>query len=555
MTADEPSLPLVARALSEIAQTLASGPDAQGRVARALELVGALIPNSRCALLDVSAREGDNFFVAPALAKAARKTLASRLRNLIRLLSPDRDEAPAEEKKTRAVEASPSQSHHLAVPVVALGRVGGLLYVEREAEPYDEQHLRLLSVVAAQLGAYLTTIRLREDELERARQLGMALRRLEETDRRKDEFLAMLGHELRNPLGAITTALQLLDERATDPKNRYHQVIDRQIKYLSHIVDDLLDASRVRLGKIQLDKRVVDLASIVRSWMDAFGETSLVRSHDVKLELSNEPIFVEGDVVRLEQIFSNVMTNALKYTPAGGSVRASIEKVEAHAVLRVLDSGIGMTSETLDRIFDLFVQADHSLARSHGGLGLGLPLVRSLIEMHGGSITATSPGLGRGSELIVSLPLVSKVDQPGATEARNAAPRSPGTAPLRIVIVEDNEDARDMLAAMLESWGDQVTTAGDGSAGLKRILAELPDVALVDIGLPGVDGYEIARAVRRELPPAQLALIAMTGYGQPEDRRRALDAGFDTHLVKPVSLDTLRRELDRIASAREREEL
>ena len=540
--ADDAGTTGVARTLSEIAHLLASAEDARRRVLRALTLIRSIVPYDSCAILDASAKAGPDLLVVPDLPTGQRRDLNVRLQGLLRLLGDEADERAA--PNADAMVSAPSATTHIAVPIVGLNKVTGLLFVERGSGPYDEQSVRWLSVAAAQLGAYLTTLRLREDEIEHARQLNLVLRRLEETDRRKDEFLAMLGHELRNPLGAITTALHLLDDRAVDPSNRYYKVIDRQIKYLSHIVDDLLDASRVRLGKIVLEKRVVNLSDVVRRWMEAFGDTSLVQSHEVKLLLAGRPVQVDGDVVRLEQIFSNVMTNALKYTPAGRQIRVRVEQEDSRAVVRVEDDGIGMTPDVLDTIFDLFTQADESLARSRGGLGLGLPLVKNLVEMHGGTIDAWSEGLGHGSTFAIRLPLTNRVDTELDEPRRDSRSASPET--LQVLIVEDSDDAREMLEAMLGNWGHHVRCAANGSDGLKQALGERPDVALIDIGLPGIDGYEVAKRIRREIPPSELALIAMTGYGQPEDRRRAFDAGFDNHMVKPLDMTDLRRELAKI---------
>jgi CheY-like chemotaxis protein/nitrogen-specific signal transduction histidine kinase len=404
-----------------------------------------------------------------------------------------------------------------------------------------------LSVVAAQLGSYLTSLQLREEDIEHARQLGIALRQLEETDRRKDDFLAMLGHELRNPIGAINNALRIIDHGAPVDAARYHELIDRQIRHLSRIVDDLLDASRVRLGKIVLDRHPIDLRSVAERWREAFGQTPVVQSHALHLSLPDVPVPVNGDAVRLEQIFSNILTNALKYTPAGGEIDVRVAVEGAHGVVRVRDTGIGMDASVLATVFDLFTQADESLSRSQGGLGLGLPLVRSLVEQHGGTVHAVSEGLGHGSEFIVRIPLTSEPAPANAN--REPLPPAPVAHPLRVLVIEDNEDACETLATMLRLWGHEVACATDGLSGAARAIADRPDVMLVDIGLPKLDGYEIARRTRLELAASAPTMIAMTGYGQPEDRRRAIDAGFDTHMVKPVNAAELQHRLATIAAA------
>lgn len=540
----------VSRTLAEIAHVLAASDGADHRVIAALKLLHRVIAYERCALLEIVQKNGRcELYAVPDLPAEQRTALRNRLIALLRLMADEGNETRAQAYGAGdGAELEDQQTDganiptHLAIPVIGLDQLIGVLFVEQSGEEYDEHSLRLLTVAAAQLGSYLTTLRLREDELEHARQLGVALQRLEETDRRKDEFLAMLGHELRNPLGAINNALRILDQGQASSIARYHQVIDRQIAHLSRIVDDLLDASRVRLGKIMLDLRPVDLRTVAERWMEAFGATAQVRAHDLRLEVPDEPVIVAGDPVRLEQILSNLLTNALKYTPPGGRIEIRVERDAGHGIIVVEDSGIGMTPEVLATVFELFTQADDALARSEGGLGLGLPLVRSLVEKHDGTVVASSAGLGKGSEFVVRLPLGRGV------EGRPDVPLDrPAAAPLRILVIEDQDDAREMLVELLSRWGHVVDTASDGIQGVARALASTHDALLVDIGLPKLDGYGVARRIRAELGERTPALLAMTGYGQPEDRRRAMDAGFDAHMVKPMDAFVLR---ERLASIR-----
>jgi signal transduction histidine kinase/ActR/RegA family two-component response regulator len=535
----------VARTLAEVAQVLAASDGSHDRVVAVLTLLNEVVAYEHCALLEVvPKRSGCELFTVPELPALERAALRQRLVALLHLMSDeggDAESLPPDGVKA-AVKA------HLALPVIGLNHIIGVLYVEQAGDEYDEHSLRLLTVVAAQLGSYLTTLRLREEEVEHARQLGAALHRLEETDRRKDEFLAMLGHELRNPLGAINNALRVLDQGPgpTHPVERYHRVIDRQIAHLSRIVDDLLDASRVRLGKIVLDHHAVDLRLVAERWLEAFGTTGPVRARDLRLELPDAPVIVDGDPVRLEQIVSNLLTNALKYTPAGGRIDLTVGVEDGRAVIRVRDSGIGMTPEVLATVFDLFTQADESLARSQGGLGLGLPLVRSLVERHHGTVDAYSDGLGKGSELVVRLPLAS-----GMATLRPPRPvAQPPARALRILVVEDNDDVRETMGEMLSLWGHQVEEARDGIEALARIGSGPYDVLLLDIGLPKLDGYSVARRVREQLGDGAPMMLAMTGYGQPEDRRRAIDAGFDAHMVKPVDAVELRQRLASVQDGR-----
>lgn len=347
----------------------------------------------------------------------------------------------------------------------------------------------------------------------------------------RDQFLAMLGHELRNPLAAITLSSDLLrrtpvDERAT----RQLEVIDRQSKHLGRLVDDLLDVARVTYGKVVLHAETVDFAEIVRN---SFSLQQRAAARD-DLEYSDEivpSLLVRGDRDRLEQIAANLIGNAIKYTRPGGRVRVEAFS-DADAVLRVIDTGVGIAEEMLGRVFELFAQADRSLERAEGGMGLGLTVVKSLVQLHGGTVVARSAGVGHGSEFEVRFPLM----QTDALELKTEGPRE-SLPPQSIVLVEDSEDIRVTLAELLTLAGHRVTTAADGPEGVEQILAIRPEIAFVDVGLPIFDGYEVARRVRSA--GAKLKLVAVTGYGQVDDVKRALDAGFDAHLKKPVGLNEL----------------
>jgi PAS domain S-box-containing protein len=355
--------------------------------------------------------------------------------------------------------------------------------------------------------------------------------------RAKDEFLAMLGHELRNPLGTITNAIALLRSRGGDPElARLGAVIQRQTTQLTRLVDDLLDVARVTSGKVELRREVVDLREIAHHCIDALTEAGRTSAH--RLTLEGPPVRVDGDPARLAQVISNLLDNALKYTPAGGEVRVVTARDGETAVLRVRDSGEGIRADLVDRIFDLFVQEPQALDRTRGGLGLGLTLVKRLVELHGGEVAATSAGEGRGSEFSIRLPASPRST---ATPAVNAAPPSP--ARRRVLIVEDNVDSREMLQLLLQRSGHDVETADDGPSGLAKLQAFRPEIALIDIGLPGLDGYAMARAVRGMAAARDVRLIALTGYGQAEDRSKALEAGFDLHMTKPVDPERLQRLL------------
>jgi two-component system CheB/CheR fusion protein len=361
--------------------------------------------------------------------------------------------------------------------------------------------------------------------------------RIQEEVRRRDQFLAMLSHELRNPLGAVVTATALVKGSATPDPNvaKFVQIIDRQSQQMARLLDDLLEASRVTQNKIELRKRIVDLLPIVKEAVDAVRSTMDTRGLSFSVDFGAEPLFVNGDPARLQQLQVNLLNNAAKYTPRGGHVCLSLRQDDGAAVISVRDDGVGIASEMLDSVFDLFVQSQRTLDRADGGLGLGLTLVRSLVVMHGGSVSAHSEGVGKGSEFVVRLPLV-----PGATDEPTMPrlrPKIPHGA--RVVVVEDNADSREMLCELLAGAGCHCQSEDNGPAGLELIHDVKPEVAIIDLGLPGMDGFELARRIRDRPEHADLYLIALTGYGQASDRARALHAGFDEHLVKPIGPEKL----------------
>ncbi|WP_141618313.1 response regulator [Myxococcus sp. AB036A] len=368
---------------------------------------------------------------------------------------------------------------------------------------------------------------------------------LAEMDRRKDEFLAMLGHELRNPLAAIMTAIGILERRPTsdDKEARMRGIIQRQTNHLARLVDDLLDVSRITRDKVELRPGNVDLVPVLRQVLQIVQPMADSRGLSLDVSLPSGPLWLRADATRLEQVFTNLLDNAIKYTDAGGvHLHVELEGVggSAQAVVRVKDSGIGIPPEVLPHIFELFAQADTSLERSRGGLGIGLTLVRKLIQLHGGEVTARSNGPGHGSEFVVKLPLDPTMD--ASAPARDAVDLRRGR---RVLVVEDNSDARQAMRDLLELWGHQVAVAPDGLQGVALAAAQPPELALVDIGLPGLDGYRVAQTLRAQVGN-DIRLVAMTGYGSPEGRDQALRAGFDRHLVKPVKPDELNRILSEL---------
>jgi PAS domain S-box-containing protein len=359
---------------------------------------------------------------------------------------------------------------------------------------------------------------------------------IREAERRKDEFLAMISHELRNPLSAITSASELLAGMAFDDPlaTRANGVIRRQTEQLTRIVNDLLDISRLTAGKLILRETALDLAALVDRCVKELGGAHALDHHRRELRLVRAP--VRGDSVRLEQVVTNLLTNAVKYTPAGGTISVEVEPVGEEAVLRVRDTGIGIAPDLLPRIFDLFVQSERGLDRRDGGLGVGLSIVRQLVEAHGGRVEARSAGTNLGAEIIVRFPLAVAPVERSARSADEARPvrRS-------VLVVDDNVDAREALASLLERAGHDVHQAEDGPGGLEAVTRLRPDAVLIDIGLPGIDGFELARRLRAG--GSMLRLIALTGYGHPDYRRRGAEAGFDAYLVKPVAIDAVLREI------------
>ena len=407
-----------------------------------------------------------------------------------------------------------------------LGPDGEVMYLMHRVE--DVTDFIRLKQQGRQQEVFNEALRIRNERMEsevylRARERDEA----QAANRAKDDFLAMLGHELRNPLAAIASATEILKRlgTTTGAAGQSRAVIERQVRHLKRLVDDLLDAARVQAGKVTLDRRPLDLAEAVHRAMSVVQSTDPAIQHVVQVDA--QPVGVSFDPARLEQIVVNLLTNALKFTPAGGAIRVGVRAEADTAILVVEDEGIGIPEDVLPRIFDLFFQGERTAARSEGGLGIGLTLVKTLTELHGGTIEARTGGPGLGSAFVIRLPRVALP----RNAARRRLPQS--TEHRRILIIEDNDDARDMLKTWMTLEGHDVLEAANGVEGVKMLINERPEVAFIDIGLPGMDGYEVARMARQQ---ADLAtrLVALTGYGQAADRQRSFQAGFDDFVVKPV---------------------
>jgi len=413
-----------------------------------------------------------------------------------------------------------------------------------------QMFMGVVAVSALLLGAAISERRRAVEELradvawrkELERELHRRAEQLAEADRRKDEFLAMLGHELRNPLAPISNCLQLLrlSDGVSPPLEQIRKIMERQVNHMVRLVDDLLEVSRITRGKIELRKQPVELAALVESAVETSRPLIEAAGHTLTVALPSEPVQVEADPVRLAQVIANLLNNAAKYTDLPGEIWLTARREGEQAVVSVRDSGLGISPEVLPHVFDMFSQADSTRTRTQGGLGIGLTLAKRLIDMHGGHIEAHSAGLGKGSEFIVRLPLV--LGPPAANAVAVTASRNNGApfASRRILVVDDAPAAAETLASLLAAMGHQVRTALSAATALEMVRVERPEVVIADIAMPHMDGYELARRLRREPGLEHLLLVALTGYGQQRDQRQAIEAGFDHHLVKPASAEVLR---------------
>jgi len=404
--------------------------------------------------------------------------------------------------------------------------IGALTFATAESQrDFSEIHFRAMEDLASRAAVAIENVRL--------------VRALREGDRRKDEFLAVLAHELRNPLAPVRNAVQILrDKSAAPPQMQWaSDVIDRQVRQMSRLVDDLLDVSRITRGRIELRREHMTLASVVASAVEASRPSIERGRQELTIALPAEPLHLDADFARLSQVISNLLNNAAKYTPAGGRIRLSVERIGAQAVVRISDNGIGIPHDQLERVFDMFAQLTRSGTQDQSGLGIGLTLVKQLVELHGGFVEARSDGENRGSEFIVRLPMGPE-PLPVAPEAPGASGQPVAVMGLKILVVDDNRDAADSLSWLLRSTGHEVAVAYDGEESLEAAARVVPEVVLLDIGLPKVHGYDVARRLRKAYGPA-MVLVAITGWGQEEDRRRSREAGFDYHFTKPVDMRSI----------------
>jgi signal transduction histidine kinase len=422
---------------------------------------------------------------------------------------------------------------YMGVPLSVRGKVLGVItFIAAETgRRYDAGDLAVAEDLAHRAAVAIENARLYQE--------------VREADRRKDEFLAILGHELRNPLAPISNALQVLKMPGANGQVAEHarEMMERQVQHMVRLVDDLLDVSRIVRGKVELRKEAVELATVVARAVETAQPLVEAEGHELTVDLPPEPLRVNGDLVRLAQVVGNLLNNAARYTVRGGKIRVEGRSIGDRAVLRVRDTGIGIAPEVLPRIWDMFVQADRRERGSHGGMGIGLALVKGLVELHGGTAEARSGGPGKGSEFVITLPLLSPRESEGSQPWEEGGPSS--VACRRVLVVDDNVDAAESLALLLRLGGHSVQVAHDGATALRQAEAAPPEVAFLDLGMPVMDGYELARRFRERPDLRNVLLVALTGWGQEEDRRRTREAGFDAHEVKPVSPEALHKLLGR----------
>lgn len=435
----------------------------------------------------------------------------------------------------------PPNGNATVLPLLARGKTLGalILFLGPSGRHFEPEDLATAEHLVGRAAVALDNARLYQD--------------LQDADRRKNEFLSMLAHELRNPLAPIRNAVQLMRMQVPrEPELQWaRDVIDRQVQHMVRMVDDLLDVSRITRGKIRLQAEILDVETVINRAVETSRPLIDARKHRLRVEFPSSALHVKGDLARLSQVLANLLNNAAKYTPEGGELSISAEAAEDSVLLRVRDNGIGIPAPMLGSIFDLFTQVDRSLDRSEGGLGIGLTLVRHLVEMHQGRVHAYSAGSNQGSEFVIQLPLQVPVAAPEPRPLELPAPAL-ASGVHKVLVVDDNRDAAESLALLLRIDGHEVRTVHDGPSALREAKGFVPDVVLLDIGLPGMDGYEVGQRMRNEPETAECLMLALTGYGQDQDRRRSLEAGFDQHLVKPIEPTVLADILARGKPARDK---
>jgi len=524
--------PNFSRVLYDIAHVLNSSEGSEARFRSVMEWLRLIAPYEQCALLVALPKCEQRFFELPQLPEAESIALRSRLASILTSLN----EQPQSESQSIVLDPNLSYVSHLAVPLVGFDYPFGLLFIgSTQPDTYTEEHLKLLSVVASQLAAYVNRLHLEERLTARSIELEAA-------NRSKDDFLATLSHELRSPLNAIVGWTKLLRAGMLDEGTMAHglEVIDRNAKEQAKLIEDILDSSRIITGKLRLDFQPVDLSGVIGAAVESIRLMAEAKGIRIKLIPSQSTGLVSGDSSRLQQMVWNLLTNAVKFTDRGGSVEVRFDREGSRLRLQIMDNGAGIRPDFLPHVFDRFRQADGSITRKHGGLGLGLTLVRHLAELHQGKVWAESAGEGRGATFTVDLPLLAARDEElavmTATPQADPVQRAAEFKGRSMLVVDDNIDSLEMIAEILRLSGADVLTATSAAEAYELLQRERPEVLVTDVGMPEEDGYALLRKVRQLAPESggSTPAVALTGYASEEDRRQAALAGFQSHLCKPV---------------------
>jgi signal transduction histidine kinase len=520
----------LSRAFYDIAQVLESAEDSEARVIRVLERLRSFVPYERCAVLEARPGRESRVLAAPGTPPAEHAALTATITGILRRLVEEHGEA----------SGTPSRlGMHLAVPMVGLDEVVGVLFVSSADRTYDEHHVRALSVVAAKLAAYLTLVRAHDLEAERALQLEEAWQAAETANRAKDEFLALVSHELRTPLHTILAWADALRSKETGEAERTHafETIERNVRAQARLIDDLLDLSCVATATLRLDLRAVEPATLIKAAIQALRPQAERKSIRIKASLDESVTPLLADPHRLSQIVANLVANAIKFTPDGGRVEVRLERAGVRARIRVIDNGSGIRHEVLPHLFEPFRQADSSSTRAHGGLGVGLALVKDLVELHGGHVQAESPGEQKGATFTVELPLAG------------AAPQAPEQlAGIRVLIVDDDMELREVLRLVLEGQGAVVTLAASTAEALAALERSMPDVLLSDVSMPGESDYDLMRKIVARAGDGAPPAVALSAHEPGRGLQEALASGFRMQVAKPVNPETLIAAIAALAS-------
>jgi signal transduction histidine kinase/ActR/RegA family two-component response regulator len=525
----------LSRAFYDIAQVLESAEDAEARVMRVLERLRSLVPYERCAVLEAQPGRERRLLTAPGTPPAEQAELTATITALLGRLVEEHGQATA--VPLTATDA------HLAVPLVGLDEVIGVLYVRGAEGPYEERHVRALSIVASKLAAYFTMVRACALEAERTLEIEEARQAAETANRAKDEFLALVSHELRTPLSTILAWADALRSKETGEaeRTRAFEAIERSVRAQAKLIDDLLDLSCVATATLRLDLRSVEPAKVIKAALRALRPRAEQKSIRLQAVLDESVMPLIADPHRLGQVVANLVANAIKFTPSGGRVEVRLERAGVLARIRVIDSGSGIRPEVLPHLFEPFRQADSSSTRAHGGLGVGLALVKDLVELHGGHVRAESPGEEKGATFTVELPLAGAAPEapapPGAPEGGRRDERA--LAGIRVLIVDDDTDLREVLRLVLEGQGAVVTLAGSPAEALAALEHSMPDVLLSDVSMPGESDYDLMRKIVAREGEGARSAGALAGYATGGGLQQALASGFRMQLAKPVDPRTL----------------